>query len=381
MLAVHRIFQMIFGIIVSVTLLYFLISYSGDYQCTQKDLQRAKILKAFSDQSRDVYLTGISTNFTHFSRYNFSSCYIKFQDRDVPQMECVGSDTSCHGVQVSGIPIETPALFYPGKEVYMGRDTLDYGWWAFNIVEAMPDTVFVFDPIEGTEENWQVMRDIVEHLPATADDWSVVEVGFAFCDGSEILNVCGGQPCSKQEFLSVLDAPPSATSRCTASLKANMRLVTISNSCSNSFTERDVCIIPPNSKGVGNAFLVGSAKAYVWKDPLDLVSLALGGSGKDDFGKTAGERLYSYKNSLLMGKLSLASEMMSKRCVLVAGKIPEETGCGSVYIELSQVLDRIPGKDYQSLSDMYELNDRLNEAKALYQSLVEKGCERSEYGM
>jgi hypothetical protein len=222
------------------------------------------------------------------------------------------------------------------------------------------------------------MKNIVQHLPDTSDEWSTVKVNFAFCDGPQVLYVCGGKPCGKSDFLSVLGSGPSGTgfSPCTASMDMGMSLISISSSCGQ---YAGVCVNPPNSKGVGNAFVEGSGKTYVYKDPLDIVSLSVGGSEKDDFGATGAEKIYEYKNSVLMPRLLLAAEVMSRRASLVAGDVTE--GCGPAYIELSQVLDNIPpSMDYSSVSDMYDLNDNLNQAKGIYQNLVELGCERVEYG-
>ena len=370
MLAVHRIFQMIFGIIVSVTILYFLITYSGDYASVQKDRQRGEILVSFTHDVRSVYLTGISANFTYFSRYNFSSCFVN-STQTIPEIICLDSE-------VSGIPIETPVIFQPGQQVYIGRDSLDYGWWVFGFAEAVPSMVFVFNPVDSSEGAWEVMRNIVEHMPDTSDDWSVVSLTFAFCDGPQILYACGGRPCEKSDFLSVLSSGPlgAGFSPCTADLKGK-RLVAISQSCGSGM---GVCINPPSSMGVGNAFVEGSGKTYVYKDPLDLVALSVGGSEKDDFGRTGAEKIYEYKNSLLMPRLSLAAQVMSKRCVLIAAESPAE--CGPVYIQLSQVLDKVPSSmNYASVSDMYNLNDNLNQAKVIYQGLLDLGCERVEYGL
>jgi hypothetical protein len=124
----------------------------------------------------------------------------------------------------------------------------------------------------------------------------------------------------------------------------------------------------------------GSAKTYVYKDPLDLVALSVGGVEKDDFGRTGAEKIYEYKNSVLMPRLSLAAQVMSKRSVLIAGKSPSD--CDPVYIQLAQVLDKIPSSiDYTSVSEMYDLNDNLNKAEQIYQTLLDLGCERVEYGL
>jgi hypothetical protein len=162
-----------------------------------------------------------------------------------------------------------------------------------------------------------------------------------------------------------------------------MRLITISTSC-NQFAESGVCINPSAPHGVGSAFVHGSGKSYVWKDPLDLVALSMGGSQKDEFGKTMGEKIYEYKNSVLMERLSLAAEIMSKRYQLVTKNmpVPDETGCYDIYAQLFQTLDPAvsSAKDYTDVSQMESLNENLNKAKNLYQQLVEKGCERENYG-
>jgi hypothetical protein len=365
MIAVHRIFQMVFGVIVSLMLLYFLLNYTGGYKQTQEDFQKAEILKSFADEARSVYLTEIPTNFTHFSRYDFSSCFATFNDNDIPEIKCADSKVS--------VPIETPVIFYPGSQVFVARDALDYGWWTFGFAEAMPDLVFVFSP-DSTDEAWGIMTGLVEHLPDTSDERSAVKVGFAFCDGSDILYPCGGRACDRGEFLSLLATGPSGSvSPCTANPAKNMRLAAITWSCN---PQNGICIIPPNSKGVGNAFVEGYMGTFVYKDPLDLAALAIGGTGKDDFGKTGAEKLYAYKNSILMQRLPMAAKVMSRRFQLTANDVTQE--CGDIYIELSQVLGAIPDSpNYSDLGMMYDLNDRLNEAKELYQRLADSGCERS----
>jgi hypothetical protein len=371
MLAVHRIFQMIFGIIVSVMILYFLISYSANYSNAQKALQRGEILNAFSDDVRNVYLTGVPLNFTYFSKYDFSSCSVKYQDKGLPVMECAAPD-------FPEADMDTPVIFHPGNLVYIGRDNLDYGWWAAGFAEAMPSITFIFNPIDNTDASWGVMQDMVAHLPDTSDDWSLVRVDFAFCDGSLISPPCGGM-CSKTDFLSVLGLDHSGLSfsPC-ASMKKNTRIIIISQSCSSDLPPKDLCVTPPNSNGVGNAYLKGSGRIFVWKDPLDLVALAVGGSEKDIFGKTLGEKIFDYKNSVLMERLSSASQVISRRSILIASESPE--GCGDLYAELSQVLDRIPGKDYRNVGQMNDLNMDLNQAKGIYQQIADRGCERGEYG-
>jgi len=376
MQAVYRIFQMIFGIIVSFAILYFLITYTGNYGKIQRELQRGEILKAFADEARSVYITGIPTNFTYFSKYDFSSCFLNAPEKGIPEIECQGTGAP-------KVPVDAPLLFLPGDKVYIGRDSLDYGWWTFSFAEAVPSTLFVFNPIDSTDDSWDIMKAVVEYLPDTSDEWSVVNVTFAFCDGPEIRYACGGRPCSKTDFLSILNSGYEgySFSKCTANLAKGMRLVTTSVHCSEFFAESGACVSPPNSKGVGNTYLAGSGKAYVWKDPVDLVALVMGGSEKDEFGITMGEKIYKYKNSVQMRRMSLAAKVISMMSKLIAGKVSEESGCGPIYAGLSNALEKIPGKDYESILDMQNLNDGLNEAREVWQELAGRGCERVEYGI
>jgi hypothetical protein len=376
MLAIHRIFQMIFGIIVSVTVLYFLISYSAQYQHGQQNMQRADILQVFAEDARQVYLTGIPVNFTYFSKYSdLSTCYITASGKSVPQIDCLGADAP-------KIAVDTPVLFSPGIQVYLSRDTLDYGWWKFNAVEAVPDTVFIFNPVGG-EDEWSVMRTIVENLPDTND--SLVKIEFTLCNGNVIEKPCGnGNYCGWNDFLSAI-RQPSAYGRCTAKLGKGMRLVTVSKSCTSTFPEKDACIVPPPDPNhyVGNAYIQGSNKVYVWKDPLDLVALSMGGSDKDEFGKTLGDKIYTYKNVVLVERLSLASQIMSTRLKLITKGMlgNDETGCRDVYAQLFQILDGVPAlNDYLDVVQMNDLDGKLNQAKELYVQLEERGCERSGYG-
>jgi len=378
MLAIHRVFQMIFGIIVSATVLYFLISYSSMYQHGQQNMQRADILKVFAEDARLVYVTGIPANFTYFSKYkDLNSCFITASGKAVPEISCLEAD-------VPDMAVDTPVLFSPGEQVFLSRDTLDYGWWKFSSVEAVPDTVFVFNPVGG-EEEWSIMRDIVEHLPDTSGESSLVKIQFGLCNGNGIEKPCGGgEFCSRDEFL-VAIRQASAYGRCTARLDGSMRLVTISQSCASAFAEKDVCTVPPPDPGhyVGNAYIQGSGKTYVWKDPLDLVALSIGGSEKDEFGKSLGDKIYTYKNAVFMERLSMASRIMFWRYQLILRDMPgdDETGCRDIYSELSQVLEGIPHlNDYLDAAQMGELDGKLSQAKELYGQLVDRGCERSGYG-
>ncbi len=390
MLSVHRIFQLIFSIIVSAMLLYFLITYAGNYGNTQDSVQKVRILKAFAQDVNSVYLTGIPINFTNFRKYDFSSCMMKAEEGDMPEISCA--------FDTPGIPVETPLIFYPGSSVYIGKFSMSYGWWSFGFVEAVPDTVFIFNPVENTGENWQLIRDIVEYLPDTSSERDLVKIKFGLCSGNEIVYGCGGMPCSKKVFYPSIDSLKGAYSRCTAALDKNMRLITISSSCNQYMSERDVCINPNSIRGVGSAYIKGSGTEYAYRDMLDLVALSIGGGEKDDFGTPNGERIYEYKNSVFLDRIYLAARVMSNRALQLSQNPGVGEDCRTNYALLSTKLDTVyraisailimKNKDYIKNPALYQtyktllitLNDSLNVARSVYNMLLDFNCERSDYG-
>jgi hypothetical protein len=371
MISVYRMFQIIFGIIVSVFILYFLIQYAANYAGFQEDVQRVTILKNLKTTAESVHMYGNPVEFPDISLYDFSSCQMWFEKPEPPSIQCDFGEVG---------PFPVPALFSSGDGVVVDRVELDFGWYVMRWTEVMPESVIVFNPVFNpsnpveSENVKNLMKDLTRALPSTEN--LDVKVTFDFCDGNEFVYPCGGRACERLGFLDVLEYASSPASKCTRNLPGKYRLITISGQCGFGFSSQGVCV-RPSQDGIGLAYLAGSSREFVYKDPLDIIALVVGGSGKDAFGKTFGGRLYDYKNRLLGDRLSLAAEIMNKRMLLVSGKT-ETPACIPVYSSLASTLDFIrerAGDDYSSQALMRNLAERLDGAKSLYQDLVEMGCE------
>ena len=77
---VYEMFRPIMGIVASVFILYFLITYTSNYGMIQEDYQRIKIMKNFLLTSKDIYLSGNPLVYHDFGKYDFSTCHIKVQN-------------------------------------------------------------------------------------------------------------------------------------------------------------------------------------------------------------------------------------------------------------------------------------------------------------
>lgn len=369
MISVYRLFQMIFGIIVSVFILYFLVSYASNYAGFQKDVQKVTIINNLKTTMESVYAHGTPVVFPDTSLYDFSSCYMRMNKPETPGIKCDFSDVGS---------VITPTLLSLRDEVVVDVNDLNLGWHVIHWVEVMPESFIIFTPTDASDDTWGMMKNLTYLLPSTEN--LDTKVKFGFCDGSSLLDeVCGGE-CEKYGFLDVLDSNRAPASKCERSLSDKYTLVTISNQCNAGYISKGVCI-KPSAEGVGVAYLSGSDKTFVYKDHFDLLALIIGGSKKDVFAKTGGERLYEYKNELWQERVSIAAKIMKQRMLLVSsryqisGDYPE---CIPIYAKLAGLLGEIHSLiqgDYDNFSLMRNLGIKLREARNLYEELVNLGCE------
>jgi len=375
-ISIYKLFRIIFGIIASVFILYFLIYYSAVYSEMQRDTQRVLILKAFKKTAQDVYLTGIPINFSQFSKLEFD---LYFEGTaEPPKLRS----------SVSSMIVMTPLFFAQGDNIFIERLDLDYGWWKFDFVEAVPDMTIIFNPLENTEEIWDMMKNITKTLPDTTNFRP--KVTFGFCDGINLdENLCGGKPCERYDFLNILNQQHGGVgfSKCTAGMdKEKYRLVTVSSSCRHGFADKGICIVPSQTD-IGNFYINGSAETYIYKDPLDLVSAIIGGDSVSIYGIGA-EELFKYKNKILGNRMKIMSKVMAQRSVLISGRLQANTNWTECVIPYKNLADTLyfGGQDsisnilsnenyYKNLPLLMQLKNKLNEARAQYQELVDKGCE------
>ena len=368
MISLYRMFQMIFGIIVSVFILYFLIQYASNYAGFQKDVQKVTIIKNLKITAESVYTYGNPVDFPDTSRYDFSSCYMIINKPEPPNIKCDFGEVGS---------VLIPMLLSADGEVVVDRADLNFGWHVMHWIEVMPESVILFTPMDSSEVTWNLMKNLTDVLPSTENLEN--NITYDFCDGNTLTYACGG-PCEKFSFMTVLDSVRDSASRCTRSLSKKYRLITISNNCGPGFSNYGVCV-KPSQNGVGVAYLAGSGETYVYKDPLDIIALVIGGSEKDVLGKTFGEKLYDYKNEVWGERLSLAAKIMKQRMLLVSSRyqyLGENLECIPIYANLAGMLASITDMakgNYKNEAVMRNLATRLKEAESLYQDLVDLGCE------
>ncbi len=382
MVSAFQVFKMLFGLIISGFVLYFLVFYAGSYSQTQTESQQVIILKNFEDLAKDVYYTGNPSPFGDFKRVEFSMLSLEIREPEGNAQ--VVAD-------IGKVTLTVPLFFRPGDELFIDRATMDLGWWEFHVAEAMPETKVIFNPMEVGPESWSYMKEAVRMMPSSIG--FEPKVTFGLCDGDVIvedfLGLCGpsSDPCEKEYFLRI-SRPDTGMSRCTAQLPEGYILATIARDCSN--VQSGACFEPP-TVGTGNAHIAGSAKTYLYHDAMDWVALIIGGSRSDIYG-FAGENLWRHKNRMFGTEVGLAAEMMAERARMLATAIEDEVNrggllpdsqsadCKQLYLDLGTVLDVIT--DTLSLDDYHtafasvrQLNEKLAEAEAMHNGLVNKGCE------
>lgn len=380
MITIYQLFKIIFGLIASVFILFFLVHYTGIYITTQEDVMRVLIIQNFRKAVQDVYFTGNPINFSDFRRLDFT---LHFDGQAEPPV--MKSD-------VGETVFLTPMFFSPSDNIFIDRNHLDYGWFKFYFVEALPEISLIFNPLDTglwQDTDWELMENITALFPSTTG--RAPKARFGFCDGDTLSDTW-----ERYDFLdspsAVLKQPHAATtfSLCNASMSWNQRLVTISQSCSYNFITQGICIQPSDIYGIGFAYINGSDSSYMYRDSLDLAAMIIGGDGKDIYGiSTLGESAYEYKNKIWRERVRLASMITGQRAQLIESElaslgIEELDECRTLYSSLKGILyfssnsvyNTLSQQDYyKSHSTVHSLLERLGEAKSVYQDMVNRGCE------
>jgi len=337
MITVYRVFQLVLGIIFSGFILFFLIQYASDYSSFGKTKQSLTVLNNLKKTSESVYFSGNPVVFNDTKMFDFSSCEIAWNEPEPPVIKCDFGEVS---------PVYFPILphFDERKESIVDAEEIDYGWWRFRFVTVLPEMHVIFIPEDTEDKTWNIMKNITEMFPDTQNFH--VKITFGFCDGNTLLeNICGGKPCEKGAFLKVLDSYRAEASPCDAALEKNYIPITISQSCSQSGVSRGICV-KPVSPELGYIYTPRSQDIFVYKDPVDILTLIIGGNEEDLLGKSAGEKLYHFKNKAMLKNLAIAAELgreksyilrseYQKRCDLQHN--PESVYCRAIPFMTSSI--------------------------------------------
>ncbi len=371
MITVYRVFQLIMGIIISGFVFYLLLNFAGDYASLGRQGNVQKTLDVFLQDADSVYISGNPSTFTAFSRQGYETC----QPRPTrpPKLWCYIEEKS----QESG-QLLIPVLLRAGDETLLSRGSLDYGWTRWDYVLALPQLNIVFNPRDTSDATWRLIGELAGQFPDTSGFSQ--KVTFDFCDGSNLVILSAmGEPYERREFLGVIGTNRDAFSECTAPLSQSQFLVTISDSCTQSFAQSGLCVRPPED-GAGRAYITGSPDEYVYKDPADLVALITGGQGMNMFGNPVGEEQWDFKNQFMLSELDTRAEVMERRCewLVQLDSSSISQGCKGKYQELMASMSRIRDLcqgDYMDLGDMKDLRQALEESEQIWSGLKTMGCE------
>lgn len=352
MITVYQAFKIILGIIASMFIIYFLINYSGVYSQIQGTFQRNVVVKNFLETVNNVYLTGIPVNYNDFSKVDVDLYY--------------RAKEAVLGFSGGSFPVRFPLLLKPGKRLYIYRNALNYGWWKFYFIEALPDIDIIFNPLEEDTEN--LVRGIVKVFPSTMITGP--KLRFGFCNGTSV-----GERYGQHDFLNMIYDLP-VLEKCNAKLGKKQVLVTISGNCNQYFIDNGICLTK-SLEGTGYAFINASDEVYLYKDPVDVAAMIIGGNERNEFGVLA-ESLFVHKNNMFRDELLVATKVIGRRAFLVSQNIAN-ADCSRKFMDFRDVLLEINGmvleKEYYRFEDVKNLQTKLSESKDLYMELVNMGCE------
>lgn len=368
MITIYRVFQIILGIILSAFILYILIYYAGSYALVGEQAVRLKTLDVFLQDADNIYFSGNPINFTRFSRDDYTSCHPRASNP--PRIFCY----------IDGDRFETEQTLIPvftklGGNVLITRNSLDYGWTRIDYIEAVSGMRIIFNPLEDNDAIWESFKEAIIGLPDTTG--FNPKATFGFCEGQTIIESDDPElPWERDYFHGIPTDDIGAMSKCSATLFQDQILVTISPSCSPTFADSGICISPPQN-GVGYAYISGSSKDYVYKDPADLAALIIGGEKKNEMGDYIGEEIWEYKNKVFLDSLTLAAKIMQRRCgIIFQSNITQE--CSNKYFELQGSLiqiETLAKNDPYNIDDMASLKSELDNSRGLWLDLLNMGCE------
>jgi len=345
---VLQIFKIIFGVILSAFILMILLTFSMSYTEIGESSKEVEILMGLKKTIEDVYTTGISTDFE-----------VKDFEEVIRFYSPPNIETPVTSVNLDPVP----TLFVPGEKISIYRNEYNLGWWKFYFVQALPETKIVFVPLVRSEAVWNTMGNITRYFPSTDNTNTKVLFGIG-------CNDTGGQPIFfflrwERDYFTRMVLPyffDNEYEFVPCMEKEGYRMITISETP----IDADFQVVPIDNE-MGYVYVndtLGGPQQYLYKNPLDIVSLFLGG-----------EKLYDYENRKFMKELSVASDLASRESSLLIMKANNPECNYSKFVQrLGSLKGIIENGDYTNEDNMRELNIKVKESVEVYKELEEMGC-------
>jgi len=360
----YETFKIILGLLASVFILSFFIYYAGVYSQIEGDIQESTTVKNFIKTVEDVYISGNPIGFYDFSKISTELFY----NPSGPAAE--------FGFGISGMPLTVPVFLATGagKEFYIHRGSVDYGWWKFYYILALPELDIIFNIQENDDNAKTVVDDMVQLFPSTV--YAQPKIRFGFCDGFTISNMF-----DQYEFLGMAGSL-GRTAGCSAFLNEKQRIVAVSNRCNQNFSGAGICVSPIDRK---TGYVFADNETYIYKDPLDLVVLLLGSGQRNIYGKMSA-LIFEYKNKVFLKELIFASRVAGLRAMKIAQSIQPSysvsENCRPLFVRLSEKLTAFRNMyaDYyklapNALAEIEHVQKAMDDSKSAYDNLVNMGCE------
>jgi len=353
MISVMQIFKIIFGIVLSVFILMIILRFSSSYWEIGESGKEVEILMGMKKTIEDVHTTGISMDFDMGSEdliYLYSP----------PDLV-----TSVMDVNIDPVTL----LLVPGKTISIHREEYDIGWWRFRFVYALPETRILFAPLDTAESRsdlvWNSVGNITRYLPSTENTETKVRFGVGCNDTGDrqtyfFLDWEGDYFIRTVLTYLLLEGYEFVPCRG----MEGYRIVTVSETP----VDAGFQVVPFDSE-IGYVYvnyMNESPGSYLYKNPLDIISVLLGG-----------EKFYDYLNGKFLKELSVASSLASREANLLRTKSNRQE-CDPIHSRFVQILgslrNGIDEWDYRDEDDMRELSLRIRQSSETYEELEEMGC-------
>ena len=351
MLSVFNLFKIIFGVIISIFLIFMAFRFSSSYMEIGEASKKISSLANMKIIAEDVYSSGIPSNIT------IESNLIKFYS---PPSFISDAGT---------IDINLPIIFRKGDKILIYRQEIDYKWWNYRFLFIIPETHIGFVPTENTKDVWTVMENLTLMFPSTERLYPKVYFG-AGCKSTTFYR----PRFEVKKFLRAIglfrvDYENMFDNDCTGVNTYDYLIAKILPRETNEFSidENSIAVLPV-SGNVGYVYInkSGKIKSHVYKNMIDIVALLV-----------SGEEVYNYISKHYMKSLSLAASIKAREANMLASKGLMGM-CGTKYGEFANTLTTIADlskRDYESLNDMIMLDEALEKSKMIYNELKVMGCE------
>ncbi|MFH1978235.1 MAG: hypothetical protein ABIJ92_02835 [Candidatus Aenigmatarchaeota archaeon] len=360
MLSVLQVFKLIFGLIAAGIIFFFLINYAGSYSTVQSNTLKAKTMVSFLQTVSDVYTTGNPYYFDGFEdlefRFSLDTTTLPLSLRH----------------DAGNLVVFTPLFTYPGDSHVIERTEMEYGWWDFYFVRAVP-AMNVYVSIENPTDPKAIViaRETIEMFPDSLS-FDTTPILFGFCNGGQktTLKDCGSTgnlQCHRGRFVNKISNPRPGMAQCSSVPQNEMNRLIRIGTCTSA-PAQGICVNPTTEK----VYIEGNSTGFDYRDALEVFVLSLGGATEDEFGVREAEKLYHYKRDVFKENVQLAAKMGKIRYDLLKTRSPSPS-CTAHYDNLITILSDL--SQDTTVEDPILMGNQLEQSAQIHLAMYLDGCD------